>query len=105
MGAKDTAKGTENDKSLPGESQSTSKQRVLMAPEQFSGYVPTIKPTPVKPKAREAYQCSISPMLQRQQKIVLSWTISGDYVYFKNDFHGEAWYGFGLNNVSAMGLA
>jgi len=76
-----------------------------LAPERFAGYVPTAHPIDLKEAGADVgrYLCSVSPHVGTN----LSWTISGDSIYFKQEFVGEAWFGIGLNNSTNkdMGLA
>jgi len=76
--------------------------RTTLAPEQFAGYVP-LPPASgdAKPPPGGKYACSMKPM----DGMTLSWSVSGNYIYFKHDLLADAWYGVGLNNQSGMGLA
>lgn len=71
--------------------------------EKFSGYVPTSHPQDIAELSEwDAYQCKLTTLSGRMS---LGWSIVGEYIHFKHEFIGLAWYGIGLSNQSGMGLA
>ena len=78
------------------------KLETSLSPTRFGGYVPT--PHPMQANSEPQYLCSVTPTAGNANN--LSWSISGNQIYFKHTLEAaKGWYGIGLGKTSNMEYA